>query len=133
MTAVKNLWIIPSGPIPPNPAELLDSDTMRELLESVREKFDVILIDAPPVLAVIDAIVLGVFSDSMVIVVRSGKTTKKGLTKAVSEVRKTKAQIIGVVYNEVKVKSNGTQYYAPSYQSFMDEYYEVGTEEKSDS
>jgi len=129
MTAIKNLWLLPSGSIPPNPAELLDSDTMRDLLTNVREKFDVILIDAPPLLAVIDAIVLGTFSDSMVLVIRSGKTTKKALAKAVSEVRKTKAQIIGVVYNEVKAKSNGTQYYAPSYQSFMDEYYEVETEE----
>ncbi len=125
MTAIKNLWIIPSGPNPPNPAELMDSDRMKELLEIVRNKFDVVLIDSPPVLAVIDPIVLGSFSDSLILVVRFGKTTKKALAKAVEEIRKASTRIIGVIYNEVKAKSNGTQYYAPSYQSFMDEYYEV--------
>ncbi|MCK4336606.1 MAG: polysaccharide biosynthesis tyrosine autokinase [Candidatus Aminicenantes bacterium] len=125
ITAIKNLWIIPSGPNPPNPAELMDSDRMKELLQIVRDKFDVVLIDSPPVLAVIDPIVLGSFSDSLILVVRSGKTTKKALAKAVEEVRKASTQIIGIIYNEVKAKSNGTQYYSPSYQSFMDEYYEV--------
>jgi capsular exopolysaccharide synthesis family protein len=125
MTAIKNLWIIPSGPNPPNPAELMDSDRMKELLQIVRDKFDVVLIDSPPVLAVIDPIVLGSFSDSLILIVRSGKTTKKALAKAVEEIRKASTQIIGIIYNEVKAKSNGTQYYAPSYQSFMDEYYEV--------
>ena len=125
ITAIKNLWIIPSGPNPPNPAELMDSDRMKELLQIVRDKFDVVLIDSPPVLAVIDPIVLGSFSDSLILIVRSGKTTKKALAKAVEEVRKASTQIIGIIYNEVKAKSNETQYYSPSYQSFMDEYYEV--------
>lgn len=124
ITAIKNLWLIPSGPIPPNPAELLDSEKMEKLVEDVREKYDIVLIDSPPVLAVIDAAVLGSMSDSLVIVVKSGKTTKKALANTVGEIRKTSAKIIGVVYNEVKSRSSGS-YYSPSYLGYMDEYYQA--------
>ncbi|MFC2157729.1 GumC family protein [Acidobacteriota bacterium] len=125
MTAVKNLWIIPSGPNPPNPAELLDSDKMKELLDLARRRFDVVLIDSPPVLAVIDPVILSSMSDSTVIVVRPGKTSKKALTKTVHEVRKTSAQIIGVIYNEAKTRTNGSYYYSPSYHGYMNNYYQA--------
>jgi len=124
ITAIKNLWLIPSGPIPPNPAELLDSEKMEKLVEDIREKYDIVLIDSPPVLAVIDAAVLGSMSDSLVIVVKSGKTTKKALANTVGEIRKTSAKIIGVVYNEVKSGGSGS-FYSPSYQGYMDEYYQA--------
>ncbi|MCJ7679958.1 MAG: polysaccharide biosynthesis tyrosine autokinase, partial [Candidatus Aminicenantes bacterium] len=119
MTAIKNMWLIPSGPNPPNPAELLDSDTMKELAAWAAENYDIVLIDSPPALAVIDPVVLSQVSDSTVIVVRPGKTSKKALIKTIAEIRKSTAQIIGIIYNEVKVKSNGNASMSPSYQSYM--------------
>ena len=125
MTAIKNMWLIPSGPNPPNPAELLDSDIMKALAAWAAEKFDIVLIDSPPALAVIDPVVLSQVSDSTVIVVRPGKTSKKALIKTVAEIRKSSAQIIGIIYNEVKAKSNGSTAMSPSYQSYMTEYYQA--------
>ena len=125
MTAVRNLWIVPSGPNPPNPAELLDSEKMKEMLDFARRRFEVVLIDSPPVLAVIDPVILSSMSDSTVIVVRPGKTSKKALNKTVHEIRKTSAQIIGVIYNEAKSRSNGSYYYSPSYHGYMNSYYQV--------
>ncbi|MCJ7680923.1 MAG: CpsD/CapB family tyrosine-protein kinase, partial [Candidatus Aminicenantes bacterium] len=125
MTAIKNMWLIPSGPNPPNPAELLDSDTMKELAAWAAENYDIVLIDSPPALAVIDPVVLSQVSDSTVIVVRPGKTSKKALIKTIAEIRKSTAQIIGIIYNEVKAKSNGNTAMSPSYQSYMTEYYQA--------
>lgn len=124
LTSIKNLWLIPSGPNPPNPAELLDSKTMKELTRLALSKFDLVLIDSPPVMAVIDPIILGQVSDSIVMVVRPGKSTRKALVKAVDELNKSTAQIIGIIYNDVK-PSRGGSYYTPSYLSYMDEYHEA--------
>jgi len=124
ITAIKNLWILPSGPNPPNPAELLDSNKMKELIAAAKEKFDITLIDSPPILAVIDPIILSSFSDGTAIVVRPGKTTKKALIKAVSEVKKTSGMIIGIIFNESKPKK-GRSYNDQSYHGYMDQYTEV--------
>jgi len=114
MTTIENIWMIPSGPHPPNPAELLNSKRMRDLLTFVKERFDVILIDTPPVLPVIDPVIVSSLVDSTVFIVRAGKTTRRPLVKAVSEIRRSKAEIIGVVFNEVKIgrqSLGGTPYY----------------------
>jgi succinoglycan biosynthesis transport protein ExoP len=124
LTSIKNLWLIPSGPNPPNPAELLDSNAMKELTRLALTRFDLVLIDSPPVMAVIDPVILGQVSDSLVMVLRPGKTTRKALVKAVEELKKSSAQIIGIIYNDVKPVRGGS-YYTPSYLSYMDEYYEA--------
>ena len=123
LTSIKNLWLIPSGPNPPNPAELLDSQTMKELTKLSLARFDLVLIDSPPVMAVIDPVILGQVSDSIVMVVKPGKTNRKALVRAVEELRKSSSPIIGIIYNEVK-PSSGSSYYLPSYLSYMDEYQE---------
>jgi capsular exopolysaccharide synthesis family protein len=112
-TSIENIWIIPSGPHPPNPAELLNSKRMRDLLARVKDRFDTVLIDTPPVLAVIDPVIVSSLADCTVLVVQAGKTTRRALGKAVGEVRKAKAEIVGVVFNEVKLgrQGLGTPYY----------------------
>ncbi|HSA94951.1 MAG TPA: polysaccharide biosynthesis tyrosine autokinase, partial [Acidobacteriota bacterium] len=100
-TSIENVWTIPSGPHPPNPAELLNSKRMKELLALAKDAFNVVLLDTPPVLAVIDPVIVSSLADSTVFVVRAGKTTRRSLQRAVDEVRKSKADIIGVVFNEV--------------------------------
>jgi capsular exopolysaccharide synthesis family protein len=116
-TAVENVWLIPAGPHPPNPAELLNSKRMKELMRLVKERFDVVLIDTPPVLAVIDPVIISSLSDSTIVVVRAGKTSRKPLAKAIGEIRKAKSEIIGVVFNEVKVGREG--YASPYYHYYQ--------------
>ena len=126
-TSIENIWIIPSGPHPPNPAELLNSKRMRDLLARVKDRFDTILIDTPPVLAVIDPVIVSSLVDSTVFVVQAGKTTRRALAKAVDEVRKAKAEIIGVVFNEVKMGRQGRN--APYYHYYQYEYAASGADD----
>ena len=106
-TSIDNVWTIPSGPHPPNPAELLNSKRMKELLAQAKDAFNVVLLDTPPVLAVIDPVIVSSLADSTVFVVRAGKTTRRSLQRAIEEVRKSKADIIGVVFNEVRIGRQG--------------------------
>jgi capsular exopolysaccharide synthesis family protein len=112
-TNVKNIWLIPSGPIPPNPAELLNSGKMKGLIEKLKKRFDIVLLDTPPVLAVVDAVITSSFIDSTVFVIQAGKTTRKPFLQAVEELKKAKGKIIGVLFNEVKARGEG--YYSPYY------------------
>lgn len=128
-TSHESIWLIPSGPVPPNPAELLNSERMRKLLEDLKEKFDVILLDTPPILAVVDALIVSTLADGMVFIIRAGKTTRKPFLRAVEELKQTKTKIIGVVFNEVKFKER--EYYSPYYHYYRTGYY--GYEEGSDS
>lgn len=106
-TSIESVWTIPSGPHPPNPAELLNSRRMKELLARAKDEFSVVLLDTPPVLAVIDPVIVSSLADSTVFVVRAGKTTRRALRHAVEEVRRSKADIIGVVFNEVRIGRQG--------------------------
>jgi len=119
-TSIENVWIIPSGPHPPNPAELLNSKRMKDMLAELKDRFDTILIDTPPVLAVIDPVIVSSLADCTVLVVQAGKTTRRALAKAVDEVRKAKAEIIGVVFNEVKMGRQGRV--SPFYHYYQYEY-----------
>src|SRR5260370_7984662 len=77
-----NLFIMPAGTPPPNPAELLASSHMRDLLAELREQFDHIVIDTPPTLSVTDAVVLSPRADATILVIHSGQTTKQALRRA---------------------------------------------------
>lgn len=96
-TFVDNLSVITSGPIPPNPSELLNSKRMGQLLDWTREKFDIIVLDAPPVLAVSDVQVLVPRSDGVVVVANMGKTLKGDLKRTVEVLKLAKAKILGSV------------------------------------
>jgi capsular exopolysaccharide synthesis family protein len=125
-TSHENIWIISSGPIPPNPAELLNSERMKELLNDMKEKFDVVLLDTPPILAVVDALIVSSLSDSMVFIIKAGKTARLPFLRAVEELKQAKTKIIGVVFNEVKIKERES--YSPYYHYYRYNYY--GEEEK---
>jgi capsular exopolysaccharide synthesis family protein len=118
-TAIDNLWILPSGPHPPNPAELLNSKKMRELLGILKEQFSMILVDTPPVLAVIDPVIISSICDGTVLIVRTAKTTRKPLLKTIEELRKAKAPVIGVIFNDAKSRKDGQ-----SSNYFQYEYYQ---------
>jgi len=113
-TSVDNVWILPSGLIPPYPAELLNSKKMRDMLHELKSRFDFILLDTTPVLGVIDAVIVSSIVDSTVLVIKAGETAKKPFLNAIGELKMAKTKILGVVFNSLKV---GRSDY-----SFMDYY-----------
>ncbi|MCV9884496.1 CpsD/CapB family tyrosine-protein kinase [Metabacillus halosaccharovorans] len=111
VTAQDKLWVLPSGPIPPNPSELLGSKGMNNLLEQAKREYDVIILDTPPVLAVTDAQVLSNLADGVVLVVSSGKTETDAAKKAKELLESAKSKILGVVLNNKKVQDSQYYYY----------------------
>ncbi|OKL37655.1 CpsD/CapB family tyrosine-protein kinase [Domibacillus mangrovi] len=108
---IENLSILTSGPIPPNPAELLGSFSMKEFLDHSLEKYDFVLFDTPPVLAVTDAQVLANQCDGTILVVNSGKTEIDGLQKSKDLLQSAKAKLLGVVLNNRSMKDSSYYYY----------------------
>ena len=121
-TSIKNLWLLPSGPVPPNPSELLNSARMKEMLEEVRKAFDIILLDTPPVLATIDAVILSTLVDGTVLVIKAGEITRKPFMSAVEELKRANAKILGVVFNGLK-NSQGKYFYKGYYPYYKYSYY----------
>ena len=111
-TSVPNLSLVPSGRIPPNPAELLASRRMREFLDAAVEKYDVVLLDSPPILPVTDACALAAMMDGVVLVVGSGTTPEGAVRRAKEQVEAAHGKIVGVVVNRLETKSDGySRYY----------------------
>ena len=110
-TDESNLYVLPSGPIPPNPSELLGSKAMQYFMEQALEEFDLIIFDTPPVLAVTDAQILGNLCQGSVLVVSSGKTEKDSLLKTKELLTATNGRLLGVVLNNKKVDKKGNYYY----------------------
>lgn len=106
----KNLDILTSGPIPPNPAELLSSKGMEDLLENIYECYDMVIFDTPPLLAVADPQILGNYVDGSIMVVSSGKTDKEKAAKAKEVLATCKSKLLGAVMNGKKITKNS--YYA---------------------
>ncbi|MGG3842898.1 CpsD/CapB family tyrosine-protein kinase [Anoxybacillus kestanbolensis] len=110
-TDVDNLFVLTSGPIPPNPAELLGSSAMEELLAEAYKQFDLVLFDTPPVLAVTDAQILANQCDGTILVVHSGKTEIEAAQKAKELLINAKGKLLGVVLNQKKQKESSYYYY----------------------
>jgi capsular exopolysaccharide synthesis family protein len=112
---IPNLYVVPAGPPPPQPAELLSSKFFQDCLAKWKQEFDHILIDTPPVLSVTDAVVLSVYADSVVLVVRSDVTTKNALRQARDLLLQVNARVTGTLLNGVDLTSPGSYYYYYSY------------------
>ena len=113
-SGIKNLDVITSGPRPPNPSEMLGSHRMEEILGQLRDRFDYILIDSPPIIAVTDAAVLASKVDGVILVISAGKTKRELARKARSLLQNVNANLIGVVLNNVKYDTKLHQYYSGS-------------------
>ena len=113
-TDVPNLFVLPSGPLPPNPAELLLTNRFKVILEELGTRFDRILLDSPPILAVTDAVLLGRISDGVILVVQAGKTYTDDVTMAVRQLRDVNASVLGVILNvtDISDRRYGSYYYA---------------------
>ena len=101
------LCVLTSGPVPPNPSELLSSRQMRDLLQTLYKQFEVIVLDAPPLLSVTDAAIVAKVTGGAIIVVRSGKTRREQLVRAIDALRTVEAPILGVVMTDVALKVTG--------------------------
>jgi capsular exopolysaccharide synthesis family protein len=109
-TRVKNLSVIPRGSNPPNPAELLDSDRMREIARALRERFDLVIFDSPPVGSVSDALILAAQVDGTILVVEAGKFEAGFVLRAKEQIEKANGRILGVVINKTKRERLGYYY-----------------------
>ncbi|MFB8422116.1 CpsD/CapB family tyrosine-protein kinase [Priestia megaterium] len=108
---VPNLFILTSGPIPPNPSELLASKNMDSTLEEMYDKFDFILFDTPPTLAVTDAQILSNKVEATILVVSSGKTDRTAAQKAKDLLNNANAKLLGVVLNNRPMDEDSHYYY----------------------
>jgi non-specific protein-tyrosine kinase len=110
-TKIENLSVLTSGPIPPNPSEMLGSHRMAELIARLTRLADVVIFDSPPVLAVTDAVVLGRQVDGVVLVTDARQTREMALARAVTELQNTGTNVLGVVLNRLDSRSGGYYYY----------------------
>jgi polysaccharide biosynthesis transport protein len=117
-----NLDVLPAGTPPPNPAELLASTNMRDVLAELRDKYDHIVLDTPPTLSVTDAVVLSPRADAIVLVIRSGSTTKQALRRSRDILMQVNARVSGVLLNAVDLSSPDYYYYY-EYQGKYAQYY----------
>ncbi|HEY6660828.1 MAG TPA: polysaccharide biosynthesis tyrosine autokinase, partial [Pyrinomonadaceae bacterium] len=119
-----NLKVLTSGPVPPNPAELLGSEEMRKLLNILSEQYAHIIIDSPPVISFTDASILSTMVDGVILVVHGGRSSRAVVRRAKQQLLDVGAHVLGVVLNNVKVETH--DYY---YSRYYSEYYQSDAEE----
>ncbi|MGO8734247.1 MAG: GumC family protein [Terriglobia bacterium] len=126
--AAPNLWVLPAGPRPPNPADLLASPTMAKVLQELRQRFEHVVVDSPPLLLVTDATIVSTLVDGVVLVVESGVTTSGAVVRAHKILESAGGRILGTVLNKLDLSHDG--YYGTYYRSSHYSYY-LGDHAKS--
>ena len=127
---ISNLHIITSGAIPPNPAELLNSRRMTEFLDELREAYDVILIDTPPILHVTDAAILGKKLDGALMVYKAGDVARTSLKRSTALLRSVDIELLGVVLNGIRAEMS-SDYQDLGYNAYYAYGSEVATPERT--
>lgn len=120
-TDIENFYIIFAGPVAPNPSELLESEEFGKIIESQREAFDYIIVDAPPLGSVIDAAIIAKHSDGAIMVVESGAISYKLAQRVREQLEKSDCRILGVVLNKIDMEKNS--YYGNYYGRYYGKYY----------
>jgi capsular exopolysaccharide synthesis family protein len=115
---IPNLYYIPSGPIPPNPSELIGSKLFKSMMESLGERFAHIVLDSPPVLGFADALILTTSVDGVILVVLGGKTPRETLQRAKEVLHQVNAKILGVVINRIDIQRSDYGYYYYRYHHY---------------
>jgi polysaccharide biosynthesis transport protein len=119
-----SLFLLPAGTPPPNPAELLASGNMKTVLAQLREQYDHVVIDTPPTLSVTDAVVISTAADQVVLVIRSGQTTKQALRRARDLLLSVNARVCGLLMNAVDLNSPDYYYYYEYRGKYGNKYYQ---------
>ncbi|MFB3905234.1 MAG: GumC family protein [Acidobacteriota bacterium] len=117
-TPYSDLYVIPAGPVPPNPAELVGSPRWQKALKLLSDYFDYIVIDSPPVLSVADPIIISTQVDGVVLVVLAGKTAREAVRKARNAVQNVGASVLGAMINNVDLNDSNYSYYYKYYYSY---------------
>ena len=112
---LESLEVLTCGVIPPNPAEILGSERMRELLESLKKQYDIILVDAPPIIAVTDPSILASMMDGVILIVRSGSSKKDAVLHAVEQMKRVEAPLLGLILNGIQASNAYGSYYYYNY------------------
>jgi len=120
LTDIENLELITCGVVPPNPSELLASSSLYNLIPKLKEKYDIILFDAPPILAVTDAVVLSRLASQFIMVVRVGVTDKGGMQRSMHSMAQVNTNITGIVLNAMDFSNS---YYSGNYYNYYNYYY----------
>jgi capsular exopolysaccharide synthesis family protein len=134
-TVVDNLWSIPAGPTPPNPADLLHSSRFRKFIDDLSKRFDRVVIDSPPIVAVTDPAIISTLVDGTIFVVRAFKTSKHLTAQGLRSLRDVDAPIVGAVLNAVNLKRAEYGYYQ-NYYYYKSEGYQPlpqGSEQREDA
>lgn len=119
-TNTSKLFLLPAGNLPPNPSEILGSEHMSFLIAYLKKRFDILIIDTPPILPASDALVLAPQTDGVVLIVKAGLMNRKMVKKAVEQLRLAQANLLGVVLNQVDTKRDGYYRY---YHKYYSKYY----------
>ena len=109
-TRVPNLVVVTSGPLPPNPAELVGSHRMHDGIEGAVKEFDLVVFDSPPVISVADSLALSAQCDGVILVVRAGKMPHAVVRRTSEQIEAVKGRILGIVLNSVDLKRDGYYY-----------------------
>lgn len=120
-TNIENFHMIVAGPVPPNPSELLGSDTFKAMIDALDEYYDYIIIDTPPLGSVIDAAEISKVCDGMCLVISANAVSYKLAQKVKDQLEKTNCHILGVILNKVKIGNRG--YYSRYYSKYYGRYY----------
>jgi capsular exopolysaccharide synthesis family protein len=110
-TGIPNLDIIPSGPIPPNPAELIGSERMKTLIDEILKEYDRVLIDSPPIVAVTDSVVLSRVVEGVVLVIQVGVTARDVIANSIRQLQDVQAHVLGAALNAVNIGKDSYYYY----------------------
>jgi succinoglycan biosynthesis transport protein ExoP len=124
-TALPNLYVLPVGPLPPNPAELLGSTKMRQVVEMLSSNFDYVVIDSPPVASFADSLILSSMVEGVIVVVKAGFTPREMAQRTKAHLHSVGAKILGVVINHIKLQPHDYYYYSTYYSRY---YYQSGGE-----
>jgi len=132
-SVLPNLYILPAGTPPPNPAELMASSQMFDLLAELREQYDHVIVDTPPTLSVTDAVVLSTRVDAVVLVIRSAQTTKPALRRSRDILAQVNARVAGVLLNAVDLDSADYYYYYEYQGKYGQRYYDENMDGSGES
>lgn len=121
-TIVENLYVVTSGPLPPNPSEILSSDAMKEFIVEAREKYDLILFDSPPVIAVTDAAIISTMVDGLILVVKAHQTRRDAVKRAKNLLDSVNSKVFGSLLNGVNIERTYGAYYHYYYYHYYNYY-----------
>jgi capsular exopolysaccharide synthesis family protein len=119
-TVSTKLFLLPSGRLPPSPPEILDTERTSFLISNLKKRFDVIIIDTPPMLPASDALILAPHADGVLLLVKADMVNREMIKKVVAQLRLTQANLLGIVLNDVDTKREG---YYKYYHKYYSKYY----------